>query len=319
MIDGTQTAATPATPLRIGLVGIGKIARDQHLPAIADTPDIRLQAAASRSMPAGDPHIRYPTLQAMLDGEPELDAISLCTPPQGRFDQAMLALAAGKHVMIEKPPGATVREVELLAEEAARRGVTLFATWHSREAAGVAPARDWLADKRVHRVSIRWKEDIRVWHPGQDWILEPGGLGVFDPGINALSILTRILPMPVRVEAARLDFPANRFAPIAARLALRSGETPIDAVFDFLQTGPQSWDMTVSTDAGDLALSLGGSVLKIADGPEQRAPDHEYRRLYRRFVDLVRAGECDVDLAPIKLVADAFLLGERRSVDPFEF
>ncbi|MGC6401160.1 Gfo/Idh/MocA family protein [Sphingomonas sp. FW199] len=319
MVDARQPVGTAASPLRIGLVGIGKIARDQHLPSIADIPEISLLAAASRSMPAGDPLIRYPTLQAMLEGEPDLDAVSLCTPPQGRFDQAMLALAAGKHLMIEKPPGATVREVELLAEEADRRGVTLFATWHSREAAGVEPARAWLADKAVHSVSIRWKEDIRVWHPGQDWILQPGGLGVFDPGINALSILTRILPQPVRVEAARLDFPANRFAPIAARLALRSGDTPVDADFDFLQTGPQSWDMVVSTDAGDLTLSMGGSVLRVGDEAEQHAPDHEYRRLYRRFAELVHTGASDVDLSPIKLVADAFLLGERRSVEPFQF
>jgi D-galactose 1-dehydrogenase len=43
-------------------------------------------------------------------------------------------------------------------------------------------------------VNVIWREDVRVWHPGQDWIWQPGGLGVFDPGINALSIITHILP-----------------------------------------------------------------------------------------------------------------------------
>jgi hypothetical protein len=78
---------------------------------------------------------------------------------------------------------------------AARAGRTLFATWHSRFAPAVEPARQWLTPRRIRSVHINWKEDVRVWHPGQGWIFEPGGLGVFDPGINALSILTRILPL----------------------------------------------------------------------------------------------------------------------------
>src|SRR3546814_20550411 len=93
--------------------------------------------------------------------------------------------------MLEKPPAATTTEICALADHARARGVTLFATGHSREAAGVAGARDWLSGKRIRAAHIRWKEDIRRWHPGQEWILDAGGFGVFDPGINALSILTR--------------------------------------------------------------------------------------------------------------------------------
>src|SRR5690606_40163452 len=65
---------------------------------------------------------------------------------------------------------------------------------HSRMALAVAAARRWLADRTIHEGRITWREDLRKWHPGQDWILDAGGMGVFDPGINALSILTEILP-----------------------------------------------------------------------------------------------------------------------------
>src|SRR3546814_10467554 len=81
--------------------------------------------------------------------------------------------------MLEKPPAATTTEISALADHARARGVTLFATWHSREAAGVTGARDWLSDKRIRAAHIRWKEDIRRWHPGQEWILDAGGFGVF--------------------------------------------------------------------------------------------------------------------------------------------
>ncbi len=159
-----------------------------------------------------------------------------------------------------------------------------------------------------------------MWHPGQEWILEAGGLGVFDPGINALSIVTAILPGPLRPDGARLVFPAGRGAPIAAALDLVHDESaPVSADFDFRQTGPQSWDITIETDAGTLMLTEGGARLWI-DGVEQPAQRiGEYPALYRRFAELVAAGESDCDLRPLTLVADVFLLGERTETDPFAF
>ena len=303
--------------IRLGLVGLGKIARDQHLPAIAATEGITLAAIASRN--AGLPDLpSYHDIADLLASGHEIDAISLCTPPQGRFEQARAALETGKHLMLEKPPGMSVAEVEALGRIAAAKGLTIYTTWHSREAAGVEPARAFLADKAIRSVRIDWKEDVRVWHPGQQWIWEPGGLGVFDPGINALSIVTRILPEPMHMTAATLDFPENRAAPIAANLTFRTvSGIPVEAEFDFRQTGPQTWDIAVDTDGGRLVLSLGGSRLAI-DGDERMAEeDREYRNLYRRFVELVGAGQSDFDISPLTHVADAFLLGRRRVTDAF--
>lgn len=189
--------------IAVGIVGLGKIARDQHLPAIAASPDLALAAVASRHAHA-DGVPGYADLETMLSAEPGLEAVALCQPPQVRHAAARAAIAAGRHVFLEKPPGATLSEVDDLARAADAAGVTLFASWHSRFAAGVEPARAWLADKTITGVDIRWMEDVRQWHPGQDWIWQPGGLGVFDPGINALSILTTLLPCPVWLEDALL-------------------------------------------------------------------------------------------------------------------
>ncbi len=303
--------------IRIGIVGLGKIARDQHLPAISESADFTLAATASRNARA-DGVAAHADLAAMLAAEPDLHAVALCQPPQVRHAAARAAIAAGRHVFLEKPPGATLSEVEDLAHSATRAGVTLFASWHSRFAAGVEPARAWLADKHISDIAIEWKEDVRQWHPGQDWIWQPGGLGVFDPGINALSILTRLLPGPVRLEGAQLEFPANREAPIAATLAMRtSAGAPISAAFDWRQTGRQSWNIEVTTDAGMLLLADGGNTLLI-DGAAQTLPcEAEYPSLYAHFARLIRERRSDVDVSPLRLVADAFLTGRRSSTDAF--
>ena len=307
-------------PLRIGLIGIGKIARDQHIPALRANKSYELVACASRNAQV-EGVANYPDVESLLEGTKGLDAISICTPPQAHFTAALMSLRAGCHVMLEKPPTTTTREIALLADEARKLGRTLFQTWHSRCAASVDAARDWLRTHRVTRGKIAWKEDVHVWHPGQRWIWEPGGFGVFDPGINALSLLTEILPVEVHVERARLEFPENLQSPIAATLLLRTSDgVAIDAEFDFRQKGEQSWDIELETGAGRCKLSRGGANLEI-DGKTVGADESlagEYPRLYRRFAQLVAARESDVDWRPFQLVADSFLIGERRIVAPHE-
>ena len=307
------------TRLRLAIVGFGKIAARQHVPAIAASPDVELVAVADPMAKSPDVP-NFASLDALLRDGPDIDAVTLCTPPQVRSAQARLALAAGKHVMLEKPPGATVSEIAPLLGVAQATRKTLFVTWHSRHAPAVEPARKLLAERTIKSVAIIWKEDVRVWHPGQDWIFAAGGFGVFDPGINALSILTRILPRPVFVTRAELGFPANRAAPIVAEMEMSDATgLPIRVELDFRQTGGQTWDIRIETDRGPLVLSGGGARMSGGRDGVVDAMKEEYPALYRHFVALTSKGDCDVDLAPLQIVADAFLLGRRRAVEAFEF
>ncbi|MCG6114212.1 MAG: Gfo/Idh/MocA family oxidoreductase [Mesorhizobium sp.] len=306
------------TATEIAIVGVGKIARDQHVPSIAANPAFSLAATVSGSGGL-DGVENHATLEALLAARPDIGAVALCMPPQFRYAAARAALAAGRHVLLEKPPGATLAEVEALKVLATEQGVSLFATWHSRFAAGVKQAREWLADKGILKVDIVWKEDVRRWHPGQAWIWQAGGLGVFDPGINALSILTEILPMRVHLTSASLEFPEGRDAPIAADLRLTDGGgADVHAVFDWRQTGPQTWTIEVETQQGRLVLSQGGAQLAIEGAAVVEARDREYEGIYARFAELIESTEIDVDLSPLTHVADAFMLGRRIVVEPFE-
>ncbi len=304
-------------PLKVALVGIGKIAVDQHVPAINASDDWELAATVSRHGTV-DGVPSFTDFDTMLAERPDIPVISLCLPPVPRYRYAQAALMAGRHVMLEKPPGATLSEVHALDALATEKALTLYATWHSREATAVDAARTWLSDKTITRCHITWREDVRKWHPGQDWVFEPGGMGVFDPGINALSILTAILPMPVHLTAATLEFPANRDTPIAAQLTFSDN---VSAEFDWRQTGPQTWDIEVETDKGPMALRMGGNRLELG-GTHLTGQDSimgEYPALYARMAELVTTGARDVDLAPMVHVADAMTLGRRITVDPFHF
>ncbi len=302
----------------MGLVGLGKIARDEHLPAIAFTDGAELVAVASRNASA-EGVACYPDLAAMLAGQPDIDAVILCQPPQVRYAAARTALLAGKHVFLEKPPGATLSEVEALAGLARQQGVTLYASWHSRCSAPVAQAKAWCAARTLTRIEINWKEDVRLWHPGQDWIWQAGGFGVFDPGINALSILTEVIADPMRLIDATLHIPTNRAAPIAVDMAMETaGGVPVSASFDWRQTGPQIWQIAFEAGTERYLFAQGGDDAVHAAPDEESTLTQEYRAMYHRFVELVTAGESDVDVAPLQLVADACMRGTYQATEPFE-
>ncbi|MFD1342605.1 Gfo/Idh/MocA family protein [Litorisediminicola beolgyonensis] len=306
------------TATRIAVVGIGKIARDEHIPALAASPAFELAATVSRSGGVSGVE-NFDTVEALLAARPDIPAISFCTPPQVRYAGARAALEAGRQVMLEKPPGASLSEVHALQALAAERGLSLLTTWHSRHAACVPAAKAWLADKRVTSVRIDWKEDVRVWHPGQLWIWQAGGLGIFDPAINAFSILTEILPVPVHVTGADLLFPGNCETPIAARVNMNGPDGAlVTAELDFLWEGEALWRLEIETDAGTLILDRGGAAMRIDGQPQgddtpktdAKIPG-EYDRLYARFAELLATKGTDVDLRPMVLVADAFTLGRR--------
>jgi D-galactose 1-dehydrogenase len=307
---------------RIGIIGLGKIAQDQHVPAIRANSAFALVATSSTRAATvpGVPvaHTDYHDMLAMTD----LDAVAICTPPQVRHAIARDALLAGKHALLEKPPAATLSELADLQRIAAAKDRVLFATWHAQFNAGVEAARAALAGQRVKTLLVTWKEDVRRWHPGQDWIWDAGGFGVFDPGINALSILARILPAPIFVRRADLQFPANKDAPIAADLVFGSDDVPgesLRAVFDWRQTGPQTWEVDVETEAGTkLALSGGGTRLAIDGRVVVDEPEAEYPGIYKRFDELLNEGRSEVDETPFRHLADAFMIGRRITVEPFE-
>ena len=302
--------------IRIGVVGMGKIAVDQHLPAIAANPLFDLAATVERSAPVST--INYTSHAAMLADSHRLDAVAITTPPGPRYAIARDSIAAGLHVLLEKPPTATLAEIDELRERAAQRGVSLFTTWHAQHNPAVVEAAKMLAGKRIAEMTIMWHEDVEKWHPGQRWIWEAGGFGVFDPGINAFSIASRIFPGPLFVRSAALHFPAASDTPIAAEIIFESpaSDGPLTCSLDWQRAAGEEWTIRIITDDGQkIDLFDGGARLKI-DGVAQGSDGAgEYPDIYRQFAQLIAHGESHVDSVPLRMVADCLLVGSRNQLD----
>lgn len=300
---------SPMAEIRIGIIGYGKIAQDQHVPAIAASPAFRLVAVVAPDGAAGAPVPVYRDHHAMLR-EHQLDAVAICTPAGPRHGIARDCIDAGVDALLEKPPCATLGAVEDLRIAAEARHSVLFTAWHAQHNAPVARLRQLLARDGVRSLTIEWCEDVEKWHPGQQWIWQPGGFGVFDAGINALSIATLVVPAPLRVTQAAFVRRAPGDQPIAAQLAFDASGVSgaITATLDWRHQGDERWTIAGETGAGQsFLLSRGGGRLELDEVLVAESTDSEYQAVYARFAELVAARQSSIDAEPLRLVADSFL------------
>jgi predicted dehydrogenase len=299
---------------RIAMIGLGAVAFKQHLSVIDLHPRFEIVAGA-------DPHPadtslagrQYRDWRDMLAAEPTIEAVVVCTPPDLHCRVALDAIAAGKHVLLEKPPCSTLGEFRRVCDAAGRAGVTLMASYHSRFGGAVERAREILAGEQVAGVEMIWKEDAVALHSRKEWMGKVGGFGVFDFGINGLSILTRVLPMPLVVRAATLHVPDGWQTPIAAELdfaGLRD-EDRLHADIDWRSRVEIRTIDIVTRSGRRVRLPFTGHRLEVDGTLLVDEGNLEYRRLYDRFAELIDRGESDIDDSPLVAVADVFLVGRR--------
>jgi predicted dehydrogenase len=304
-------------PIRIAILGFGKIAEDQHVPAIAGNPRFEVVATSSRS--GNGPQPVFTDWRELIRNAEGLEAVAITTPPGPRYEIARECVLAGLHCLLEKPPTAGLAEIADLDCLAQAQGATLFTTWHAQHHSTVDAAAKALAGKRIKSMTIHWHEDVHKWHPGQAWIWEPGGFGVFDPGINAFSIATKIFPGGLFVREATLSVPSNAQTPIAADVTFASPQAdgPLTASLDWRRTEGEEWTIDIETSDGvHVRLENGGSRLILNGQPSEDDGPGEYPDIYSAFVALIDERRSLVDVAPFRLVADCLLAGGRQEVEP---
>ena len=193
-------------PLRVGLIGAGPWARRVHAPGLADHPGIRLTSVWSRRADAARDLAHAHGAQPAADlGEliGNVDAVSFAVPPSVQAELAGQAVAARRHVILEKPLASTVDEAERLAGAIADAGVVGLVVLTRRFAPETA---SWLDE--VDRVggwsggSARWLSGALLGdtYGGSAWRQAEGALA--DIGPHVLDLLDAALGPITEVLAA---------------------------------------------------------------------------------------------------------------------
>ncbi|WP_435282569.1 Gfo/Idh/MocA family protein [Streptomyces koelreuteriae] len=178
--EGTEEAGKP--PLRVGMVGYAFMgaAHSQGWRTAGRVFDLPLNpvraaicgrdAAAARA--AADRHgwASVETDWRALVERDDIDLVDICTPGDSHAEIALAALAAGKHVLCEKPLANTVEEaasMERAAEEAQARGQVAMVGFNYRRVPATALARRMVVEGRLGRL-----RHVRVSYL-QDWLVDP--------------------------------------------------------------------------------------------------------------------------------------------------
>jgi UDP-N-acetyl-2-amino-2-deoxyglucuronate dehydrogenase len=183
-----------------------------HLAAVVDTDDAARRRLADRV--AGEwgapPPAQFDSLAAALAAG-GFDLVAVCTPSGLHADLAEQALAAGRHVLVEKPLDASLsraRKLVAVAEEAERRGVlSTVVSQHRFDPASAAVAKA-VADGRLGRItsavaSVAWWR-AQDYYDSADWrgtcALDGGG-ALMNQGVHTVDLLCWLLGRPVEVYA----------------------------------------------------------------------------------------------------------------------
>lgn len=123
-----------AEKIRVGLVGYGYASKTFHAPLIVGTSGMELAAVSSSD--AAKVHADWPLMAVVNDpqalfNDPSIDLIVIPTPNDTHFPLAQQALAAGKHVVVDKPFTVTLSQAQQLQQQAEQSGL-LLSVFHNR-------------------------------------------------------------------------------------------------------------------------------------------------------------------------------------------
>jgi len=202
--------------LGVGIIGFGRIgaehatwinaSRDVRAVAVDDVTPARRALAEARGLRV------YADIDAVL-ADPSIRAVLVSTPTAMHFEHASRALAAGKHVMVEKPMALDLRQSRALVEDAERRGLVL-SVFHNRrwdlDYLTVRAAIESGAFGKVINVESRLGQFASCVGPAAreyrpNWRNEGafGGGGLYDWGSHFIDQLWRLMlpARPLRVYA----------------------------------------------------------------------------------------------------------------------
>lgn len=170
-------------PLKMAMLGTGRIAQNKLLPALAKTNDAVLWSVLSRdaarageiakTFGAQSPTPGYSDLDALL-ADPELDAVLIATPDKLHAEQAIAAARAGKHVFTEKPMTTSVQEADAMIAACREAGVKLGVAFHIRWHAGQRKLHQAVHDGLLgdlRHIRVQWSflaPDAENWRAGTD-------------------------------------------------------------------------------------------------------------------------------------------------------
>ena len=183
-------------PFTWGIIGPGRIAQ-KFAEAVASIDDAVVGSVASRDTDrAGSFATAYGIQRTArsyeaLAADESIDAIYIATPHRFHFQQAMMCLEAGKHVLIEKPITVNATECEMLVESAREKNLFVMEALWTRFLPVYSEVRSWLDAGRIGEpmvLSSTFCFPITTDRPERLWRHDLAGGALLDIGVYSIAV-----------------------------------------------------------------------------------------------------------------------------------
>ena len=192
---------------QFGLLGCGMVSV-LHVGALEQLPNARLHGVVGVSMQESEAYAQkygikaYESFDAML-ADPQIDAVCICTPSMFHAEQAIKALRAGKHVVLEKPMALNTAEADTILQACEETGKLLTVIFQNRFSADVPKVRRLLEENAFGKITLvnlnmrYWRSD--EYFASSNWrgrkACEGGG-ALMNQGIHGIDLLQYLMGMP---------------------------------------------------------------------------------------------------------------------------
>jgi predicted dehydrogenase len=345
------TLATTSEPIGIGVIGAGGIShshllayrsranRDRaHVVAIADISEV---AARKQAETYAIPHV-FTDWREMLN-HPDVQAVSICTPPFLHVEQAAGALSAGKHVICEKPVAPTLAGLDAIAAAQHASGAVFEGVFQHRVGQGAQQVKTLIDAGRFGRLRFGLSETL--WQRSQEYYdvwwrgtfeQEAGGV-TMGHGIHSIDMLVWLMGEPESVIAeavttkldikvedtslATVRFRSGAVGQIVVTVNAQDNRSRLEIFGDDLQavSSESPYDPTREPfKLASLDPSMAEAAMREASELFPDTPKHLHVPMISDFLDAIAGGRplvgCDECRRSMELITGMYksaLTGER--------
>ena len=198
-----------SSELGFGIIGSGMIA-DYHARAIIDATGAKLVGVAGRNAATAqalaEKHVaeNHSTDIAAFVARPDIQVVCITTPSGAHMEPALMAIAAGKHIVIEKPLEITVERVDAVLNAAKVAGVVVAPIFQARFGQSVQRIKTAIDTGRFGRIVlasayVKWHRAKEYYHGWKGTRALDGGGATMNQAIHGIDLLQWLAGMPVEV------------------------------------------------------------------------------------------------------------------------
>lgn len=304
--------------VRVGVVGTGAVSQLVHLPVLAERGDVELLAVADADTPKARAIGERFDVERIVDvdalcNDADVEAVFICTPNHLHEEQAVAALQAGKHVLVERPMALTAAGAKRVLAAAKEANRTVVVGMSHRFRPDVSALRSFVAGGelgRVYAARVAWM-NRRVQVRRTTWRQRPeeaGGGAFMDLGVQSLDMALWLLGMPriTRVKAV-LAFDEGEVEDAATVLAETDDGVALslEVSWSYTHHDDQHYARVLGLEGSgslpplEVFKQLGGRPMEVTPRQPRAADSKGYLNAYRREIDhFLRAVRGEADAPP---------------------